>query len=122
MPQQLDRSIYPHKARYPERIVQFGGGNFLRGFADWVVDLLNEETDFSGGVALVKATPGDYADLDAQGCLYTTRLLGIREGELVEQMRLIGAINRTVYPYQRLRRLSGAGAAAGDPLHHLQHN
>ena len=100
MPKQLDRRDYPHKARYPERIVQFGGGNFLRGFADWVVDVLNDETDFAAGVALVKATPGDYADLDAQGCLYTTCLLGIREGELVEQTRLIGAINRTVYPYQ----------------------
>lgn len=97
---QLDRSDYPGTTRFPERIVQFGGGNFLRGFADWVVDLLNEETDFAGGVALVKATPGDYADLDAQGCLYTTCLLGIRAGELVEQTRLIGAINRTIYPYQ----------------------
>ena len=97
---QLDRGDYPHKTRFPERIVQFGGGNFLRGFADWVVDLLNEETDFAAGVALVKATPGDYAALDAQGCLYTTYLLGIQDGELVEQTRLISAITRTVYPYQ----------------------
>lgn len=100
MLKQLDRSDYPHKTRFPERIVQFGGGNFLRGFADWVVDVLNEETDFAGGVALVKATPGDYADLDAQGCLYTTYLLGIQGGELVEQTRLIGALNRSVYPYR----------------------
>lgn len=99
MLKQLDRSDYPRKQAFPERIVQFGGGNFLRGFADWVVDLLNEETDFAGGVALVKATPGDYADLDAQGCLYTTYLLGIQDGEFVEQTRLIGAVNRTVYPY-----------------------
>lgn len=100
MLKQLDRSDYPQKQRYPERIVQFGGGNFLRGFADWVVDVLNEETDFAGGVALVKATPGDYADLDAQGCLYTTYLLGIQDGQFVEQTRLIGAVNRTVYPYR----------------------
>ena len=99
MLKQLDRSDYPDKQRYPERIAQFGGGNFLRGFADWVVDVLNHETDFAGGVALVKATPGDYADLDAQGCLYTTCLLGIQAGEFVEQTRLIGAVNRTVYPY-----------------------
>ncbi len=100
MLKQLDRGDYPDKKRFPECIVQFGGGNFLRGFADWVVDVLNEETDFGGGVALVKATPGDYADLDAQGCLYTTHLLGIQEGEFVEQTRLIGAVNRTIYPYQ----------------------
>ncbi len=100
MLKQLDRGDYPEKKRFPERIVQFGGGNFLRGFADWVVDVLNDETDFSSGVALVKATPGDYADLDAQGCLYTTYLLGIQDGELVEEARLISAVNRTIYPYQ----------------------
>lgn len=99
MLKQLDRNDYPGKQFFPERIVQFGGGNFLRGFADWVVDVLNEETDFAGGVALVKATPGDYTDLDAQGCLYTTYLLGIQDGDFVEQTRLIGAVNRTVYPY-----------------------
>ena len=100
MLKQLDRGDHPLKQRFPERIVQFGGGNFLRGFADWVVDVLNDETDFAGGVALVKATPGDYADLDAQGGLYTTYLLGIQGGEFVEQTRLIGAVNRTVYPYR----------------------
>ena len=100
MLKQLNRSDYPRKKRFPERIVQFGGGNFLRGFADWVVDVLNEETDFAGGVALVKATPGDYADLDGQGCVYTTYLLGIQDGEFVEQTRLIGAVNRTIYPYR----------------------
>ncbi len=100
MLKQLNRGDYPDKQRYRERIVQFGGGNFLRGFADWVVDVLNAETDFAGDVALVKATPGDYAELDAQGCLYTTWLLGIQDGDFVEQTRLIGAVNRTIYPYQ----------------------
>ena len=109
---QLDRSDYPDKQLFPERIVQFGGGNFLRGFADWVVDVLNEETDFAGGVALVKATPGSYVDLDAQGCLYTTYLLGIQDGEFVEQTRLIGAVNRTVYPY---RDFAGYLALARQP-------
>lgn len=85
---------------YPERIIQFGGGNFLRGFVDWVVDILNEETTFCSGIALVKATPGHYADLDAQDCLFNTYLHGIRYGSLVEETRLITSVNRTVYPYQ----------------------
>ena len=83
-----------------ERIVQFGGGNFLRGFVDWVVDVLNEETDFASGIALVKATPGRYDALDAQDCLFTTYLHGIQAGAFVEQSRLIGAVKRTVYPYE----------------------
>lgn len=112
MLKQLNRGDYPDKQRYRERIVQFGGGNFLRGFADWVVDVLNAETDFAGGVALVKATPGDYAELDAQGCLYTTWLLGIQDGDFVEQTRLIGAVNRTIYPY---RDFAGYLALARQP-------
>ena len=95
----LSRKLFPNQPRYPERIAQFGGGNFLRGFVDWVVDVLNEETDFAAGIALVKATPGRYDALDAQDCLFTTCLHGLQDGQLVEQTRLISAVNRTVYPY-----------------------
>ena len=95
----LNRTLKADLPRYPTRILQFGGGNFLRGFVDWAVDILNEETDFAGGIALVKATPGAYADLEAQDCLFTTYLHGIQDGEFVEETRLISAVNRVVYPY-----------------------
>ncbi len=98
--QPLSRELYPDLPAYPERVVQFGGGNFLRGFVGWVIDLLNAETDFASGIVIVKATPGTYDDLEAQDCLFTTYLHGIRAGQLIEETRLIGAVNRTVYPYQ----------------------
>ncbi len=98
--QKLSRTMLENVARHPERIVQFGGGNFLRGFVDWVVDVLNAETDFAAGIALVKATPGSYADLDAQDCLFTAWLHGMQDGQFSERTRLISAVNRTVYPYQ----------------------
>lgn len=100
MPPRLSNRFCPRRARHPERIVQFGGGNFLRGFVDWVVDVLNAETDFESGVVIVKATPGSYEALDEQDCLFTTYLHGIKAGEFVEETRLISAVNRTVYPYQ----------------------
>ena len=31
-----------------ERIIQFGEGGFLRGFAGWMLDIVNEKTDFNG--------------------------------------------------------------------------
>ncbi len=40
----LNRRDFPG-AQYPERIIQFGEGNFLRAFVDWQIDLLNEHTD-----------------------------------------------------------------------------
>lgn len=41
-------------AQYPERIIQFGEGNFLRAFVDWQIDLLNEHTDLNSGVVVVR--------------------------------------------------------------------
>lgn len=96
----LSRAHVEHTERHPERIAQFGGGNFLRGFIDWVVDVLNDECDFASGIALIKATPGSYAELDAQDGLFTTWLHGIQDGQFSERTRLISAVNRTVYPYQ----------------------
>jgi len=96
----LSKRFHTGRRHYPERIVQFGGGNFLRAFVDWTVDVLNAETDFGGGIVIVKATPGRYEALDEQDCLFTTYLHGMQDGKLVEQTRLIGAVNRTVYPYQ----------------------
>lgn len=100
MAKRLSLEVAQTARMVPERIVQFGGGNFLRAFVDWVVDILNEETDFCSGIALVKATPGTYPALDAQDCLFTTYLHGVRDGEFIEETRLITSVNRTVYPYQ----------------------
>jgi len=100
MTQLLSRRMLHQSKTCPDRIVQFGGGNFLRGFVDWVVQILNEETNFDSGIVLVKATPGTYNALDSQDCLFTTHLHGIQDGKFVEQSKLISAVNRTVYPYQ----------------------
>lgn len=49
----LNRRDFPG-AQYPERIIQFGEGNFLRAFVDWQLDLLNEHTDLNAGVVIVR--------------------------------------------------------------------
>ncbi len=100
MTKRLNAEVANLRRLYPERILQFGGGNFLRGFVDWVVDILNEESEFCSGIAIIKATPGTYDDLDAQDCLFTTYLHGMRAGSFIEETRLITSVNRTVYPYQ----------------------
>ena len=96
----LNRKTISTIEDFPERIVQFGGGNFLRGFVDWVIEILNDETDFASSVALVKATAGTYDMLDKQDQLFHILLRGIQAGELVEESKLITCIQRTVYPYQ----------------------
>ncbi len=49
----LNRQSMANK-QYPEKILQFGEGNFLRAFIDWMVDQLNEKTDFNSGITIVR--------------------------------------------------------------------
>lgn len=64
-------------ANYTERFLQFGTGGFLRGFADWMIQKLNDETDFKGSIVVVQSTKSGVADqLMAQNCRYTHILRG----------------------------------------------
>ena len=95
----LNRTNYKTEA-YPERILQFGGGNFLRGFTNWMVQVMNEEVGFQSGVVVVKPTPGgDYQELKAQQGLYTVFLNGIKKGKVISEHKVIDCIQRAVNPY-----------------------
>lgn len=84
-----------------ERILQFGGGNFLRAFVDWMIDILNKETEFSGSVVIVKPTErGDYKNIDAQDGLYHVVLDGIIDGRQQSKTYRIDCISRTIQPYR----------------------
>ncbi len=55
----LNRRDFPG-AQYPDRIIQFGEGNFLRAFVDWQIDLLNEHTDLNAGIVVVRPIATDF--------------------------------------------------------------
>ena len=66
------------KAERPIRAVQFGTGNFLRAFADWMLEIVNEKTDWNGSVVMVKSTGhGSLSGLKGQDCVYTVALRGL---------------------------------------------
>ena len=82
--QLLNRQNANIPAAYPERILQFGGGNFLRGFADWMIDVLNDKTGAQLGIVVVKPTErGDYDEWRHQDGLFHVRTKGVRNGALV---------------------------------------
>ena len=62
----------------PERkikILQFGEGNFLRAFVDWIIQDLNDKGAISSGIAVIQPMPsGRINELKAQDGLYTLRL------------------------------------------------
>ncbi|WP_166373181.1 tagaturonate reductase [Psychromonas sp. SA13A] len=85
---------------YPEKIIQFGGGNFLRAFIGWQVQLLNEQTDFNAGITIVRSIDAGHQRLDSQDGLYTAIVRGINEsGKSVSQPKVISSINRELFAY-----------------------
>ncbi|MBJ3813696.1 tagaturonate reductase [Shimwellia pseudoproteus] len=99
---QLNRNDFPG-AQYPERIIQFGEGNFLRAFVDWQIDLLNEHTNLNAGITIVRPIDTDFPpSLNTQDGLYTTIIRGLNDsGEAVSESRLIRSVNREINIYQQ---------------------
>lgn len=76
------------------RVLQFGSGNFLRGFADWMIDLLNERSDLDAGVVIVRPTGRSERPLmDAQDSLFTTLVRGLgADGQPVREFRRVSCV------------------------------
>lgn len=87
-------------ATFPERIVQFGEGNFLRAFADWMIDELNSRGLLQSQVLVVQPIrQGLAAQLNAQDGLYTVLVRGTENGKVVESPRVVTAVRRALDPY-----------------------
>ena len=83
-----------------EKIIQFGEGGFLRGFADWMVEILNEEADFGASVVVVQPSKNGLCNLLAeQDCNYTHIMRGLQNGVPKTEEKYITAISRCVEPY-----------------------
>ena len=95
----LNRNNVANK-RYPERIIQFGEGNFLRAFVDWIVWNMNEKANFNSSVVVVQPIERGMVDmLNAQDGLYHLNLQGIDKGKEVDSIQLIDVISRGLNPY-----------------------
>ena len=78
----------------PEKVLQFGEGNFLRAFVDRFFDMGNEATGWNGRVVMVQPISGafDFADgINAQDGLYTVLVRGKENGDTVDDSRVICA-------------------------------
>lgn len=88
------------KSVAPERIIQFGEGNFLRCFVDWIVYRMNRKTDFNSSVVVVQPIEKGMVDwLNGQDCLYHVNLQGRLNGEVVNSLTRIDCISRALNPY-----------------------
>ena len=84
------------KIKRTEKVIQFGEGGFLRGFVDWMLQKINEKSDFDGSVVVVQPIEQGMCDmLSAQDCVYTHVIRGV---EGVDKT-IVDVISRCVKPY-----------------------
>ena len=96
----LNRKNAPQAHQYTEKIIQFGEGNFLRAFIDWIIWKTNQKTDFDASVVIVQPIERGLVDrLNEQDGLYHLNLQGLDEGQPVNSVEMIDVVSRGLSPY-----------------------
>ncbi len=94
----------------PIKIMQFGEGNFLRAFVDWIIQNLNDAGAINANVAVVQPMPfGRVKELGEQDGLYTLRLEGIDKGEKVKKSQVINVIGDCINPFEQYEHFLSYG-------------
>ncbi len=110
MLQKLDRKTAGIKHDYPVKVLQFGDGNFLRGFMDWMIDLANEKAAFNGAIQIVRPLRKGKADKSfEQEGLFHVAQRGLQNGKTISETRLISCVKSVVNPYADFNSFLKAG-------------
>lgn len=85
----------------PLLAIQFGEGNFLRGYIDWMLQQLVEHDYFPGQIMMIKPRAhGHFDQINAQKGLYTVVERGIVNGKPVNKHQLITVVRGCLNPYE----------------------
>ncbi len=107
----------------PEKILQFGEGNFLRAFVDYWFDMSNEKVGWNGKAVLVQPiAPGLAKQINEQQGLYTLYLRGRENGEKVDRKRVISSVSRCLNPYEKADYEAMMQVAVSDDLEFIVSN
>ena len=107
----------------PEKVLQFGEGNFLRAFVDYFFDCANEKAGWNGKCVLMQPiAPGLSKLINTQEGLYTLYLRGRENGENVNRRRVISAVSRCLNPYEQDDYAQWMKLAQSDDLEYIVSN
>lgn len=107
----------------PEKVLQFGEGNFLRAFVNYWFDVANEKAGWNGKCCLVQPIAPGLANLiNAQQGLYTLYLRGRQNGEKIDQKRVISSVSRCLNPYEKEGYDAMMAVAVSDDLEYIVSN
>ncbi len=83
--------------KFPETILQFGSGRFLRAFADLFIHHANLAGQAVGHVVIVQSTGGDRAGgLNRSGGQYHVLLRGLEKGAIVDRLETCESVSRAL--------------------------
>ena len=95
------------KPTYPVKIMQFGEGNFLRAFVDWMIDKANNDGILNHGIGVVQPIAGGEFVRDLfqkQDNMYHVYLEGIKDKQPVKEVALIKSIDSVINPYSDYKK------------------
>ncbi len=94
--------IVTSRVNRPIKVVQFGEGNFLRAFPDYMIDIANEKGLFDGDIAIIKNVKfGSLERFEKQDSLYTVILRGKDGGEVVNSSRIVTSVQKSISCYEK---------------------
>ena len=102
----INDTIEKKYGNYPEKVLQFGEGNFLRAFVDWMIDKANRDGIYRGSIVLCQPIAQGLKDMiNAQDGVYTLAMRGAENGQPVENIEVITSVSRCINPYENYEDL-----------------
>lgn len=102
----INEAVTKTYGNYPEKILQFGEGNFLRAFTDWMIDKANKDGVYEGSIVLCQPIAPGLANLiNEQDGIYTLAMRGIENGCATEKIEQITSVSRCINPYENYESL-----------------
>ncbi len=99
----------------PVKVLQFGEGNFMRAFIDWMINEMNKQGKFNGMVQLAQPLPNGLTSMiNDQDGLYTLILRGVSDGKVEESREVIKSVVGCLNPYTHWSET--VAAACGEEL------
>lgn len=104
----VNETVEKRYGTYPEKILQFGEGNFLRAFADWMIDSVNESGAYEGSIVLCQPVGRNKRIkelLNEQDGVYTVVMRGVERGQPCERSKIITSVSRCINVYEDFEEL-----------------
>lgn len=89
-----------------QTFLQFGDDNFIRAFADGLINELNKNISVGSVIMIQPRHCGRVSELNNQSNLYTLLLRGVSAGKLLQNREIINCISEAINPYLEYEKYS----------------